>query len=630
MNIVCFHPCTTSRRAWSAILGLCAFVLGSGAPVLAGFTEVRVPSPAEASHELILEKVFGGDFVGSGIDLGYGLWTAFDNGTVQATRVDDFGLAALLDMLSGMPGSGDDDIWAETGKPIATARARFALFPQEFGYDAGSGYVKLLDVPAGTFDEPQNETAQFRPDSTWLWCRCDDSDGGLVNEQCSEEASHTDVLDHMITYHVLGVPGVPSTSAVWLVFWEDLNGNFGDNSNPDNQGFPADRDFNDLVIEIVVQQCLVDADCDQGGECTIGTCNVNNVCEYAVAPAGTLCGNPGPEGLCDNPDTCDQAGNCMPNYAPASTECRPASGFRQWDLADSQHFQMCFTGSQGPYGPDCGVFDFNSDGRVDWDDWAKFLAAWSNPSGFLEPGEGDLGSAACDLPEFCTGTSPFCPPDEFAPSTTECRASAGDCDLNESCTGVSPYCPPDALAPSMTECRAQMGDCDRSEHCTGSTSQCPPDEVAPIGTVCRGVAGVCDLAEACDGISPFCPADRVRQGDTPCPDDGSECTDDACDGVGVVCGHTDNGLCGACCQTDDTCADEMLQETCTSQGGTFAGASTQCQGDSDGDGVDDLCGPGPSIPTVSQWGIVIMVLLILTVGKISFSRRHSTWGPAGK
>ena len=622
---MCFHACKSSRRTRPAILGFGAFVMWTVAPALAGVTEIRVPGPGEATHEQIFEAIYGGDFVGVGTDLGFGLWTEFDNGTIRATRVDDFGVAALLDMLSGVPGSGDDDTWMETGRPVATARARFALFPQEFGYDTGSGYVKLLDVPAGVFDEPQFETVQFRPSSTWLWCRCDDSDGGLVNKQCSDEASNADLLDHMVTYHVLGIPGVPSTSAVWLVFWEDLNGSLGDSSFPDNQGVPADRDFNDLVVEIVVQQCLVNDDCDQGGECRVGTCNVDGVCEYSVAPAGTPCGNSSSEGLCDNPDTCDQAGVCLPNYSPASTDCRPASGFRQWDLADSQQFQLCFTGSQEPVDFGCGVFDFNSDGRVDWDDWASFLATWSNPSDFPEPGGNDLGSEACDRAEFCTGDSPFCPPDEFAPAGTECRAVAGECDLVEICTGISPFCPPDALAPATTECRVELGVCDRSEHCTGSSPQCPPDQVATVGTVCRGVSGACDLEETCDGFSPVCSVDRVKPEGTPCLDDGSECTDDVCDGADILCDHRDNGQCGACCYADGTCTDQLLPQECTSQNGMFAGPGLECQGDSDGDGFDDVCGPRPPIPTVSQWGIVVMVLLLLTGGKILFGRHRSVY-----
>jgi len=134
---MCCQHGIMSRGRWHTLLGIGACALVVVAPALAGITQVRVPAPGEGSHEQIFEGIYGGDFVGSGTDLGYGLWTVFDNGTVRATRVDDFGLGTLLNMLTGLPGSGDDDTWMETGRALATARARFARFPQEFGYDAG-------------------------------------------------------------------------------------------------------------------------------------------------------------------------------------------------------------------------------------------------------------------------------------------------------------------------------------------------------------------------------------------------------------------------------------------------------------------------------------------------------------
>lgn len=40
-------------------------------------------------------------------------------------------------------------------------------------------------------------------------------------------------------------------------------------------------------------------------------------------------------------------------------------------------------------------------------------------------------SSPCDVAEFCTGTGPNCPVDQFASSSTLCRAAAGDCDVTE-------------------------------------------------------------------------------------------------------------------------------------------------------------------------------------------------------
>jgi hypothetical protein len=52
----------------------------------------------------------------------------------------------------------------------------------------------------------------------------------------------------------------------------------------------------------------------------------------------------------------------------------------------------------------------------------------------------------------------------------------------------------------------------------------------------------------------------------------------------------------------------------------FQGVGSVCRGDADGDGLDDLCDID-NIPTVSEWGLVIMTLLLLTCAKIYFGRR---------
>ena len=126
----------------------------------------------------------------------------------------------------------------------------------------------------------------------------------------------------------------------------------------------------------------------------------------------------------------------------------------------------------------------------------------------------------------------------------------------------------------------------------------------------------------------------VEPSGTPCSPDTDECTADICDGVNVFCTHPDNGLCGACCLVDWSCRDDFIESTCNGLGGTFVGAAVDCGGDSDGDGVVDHCdlcpgvddfvfGPGcvNAIPTVSEWGMVILALLLLTGGKVYFSRR---------
>jgi hypothetical protein len=225
-------------------------------------------------HQEILEGLYGGSFVGSGTALGHGLWTVFDNGAVTAVRMDDTGLGMPLDLAAGMPGEADDDIWTD-GTVVTAARARFALFPQEFGYDLGSGFVKLAEVTGSGFSVTGSALVVFDAGAMWQWARTDDSDSGLTNAHYSDGPSNEDGLDHLVTYRILGVPGQPEAVPVWLILWEDLNGPLGDVSDPDNQGVPADRDFNDLAIElVVVPECLSDEDCDDDDPCTEDTCDL--------------------------------------------------------------------------------------------------------------------------------------------------------------------------------------------------------------------------------------------------------------------------------------------------------------------------------------------------------------------
>jgi hypothetical protein len=56
--------------------------------------------------------------------------------------------------------------------------------------------------------------------------------------------------------------------------------------------------------------------------------------------------------------------------------------------------------------------------------------------------------------------------------------------------------------------------------------------------------------------------------------------------------------------------------------GEFQGVGSVCLGDADGDGLDDLCDTPGSIPTVSEWGLLILTLLLLTGAKITFGGRR--------
>src|SRR5579885_1868059 len=141
----------------------------------------------------------------------------------------------------------------------------------------------------------------------------------------------------------------------------------------------------------------------------------------------------------------------------------------------------------------------------------------------------------CDVAGVCTGESPTCPADTYAPATTLCRAGSA-CALPTYCTGSGPDCPPPVLAAAGTVCRPAAGPCDLAETCDGVTGDCPPDSKQPAGTVCRPAAGPCDIAEVCNGTGNDCPPDTVAPAGTPCGAAASACAEPPrCDGSTVAC-----------------------------------------------------------------------------------------------
>lgn len=207
------------------------------APAQADLTPVYAPPSGEASHTDILNHVYGAGFSPSS----HGA-ASYTNGTVTATRIDDFlpsgGAGSPLNMVFGGPGlPTTDQEWVD-GIALTTAEAKFAGYSQEFGYDSGSGYVKLFDVtmtgPTG-FDVAGSGSVSFPHNAPWNWVR-----SGTGNTYYSEEANNIDLLDHMVTYQITGASS-RANETVWLLLWEDLPGPLGPNS---------DRDFNDLAVEL--------------------------------------------------------------------------------------------------------------------------------------------------------------------------------------------------------------------------------------------------------------------------------------------------------------------------------------------------------------------------------------------
>ena len=92
---------------------------------------------------------------------------------------------------------------------------------------------------------------------------------------------------------------------------------------------------------------------------------------------------------------------------------------------------------------------------------------------------------------------------------------------------------------------------------------------------------------------------------------------------------------GACCLTDGTCFQLASQSLCNAQSGVFHGLGSSCGGDLDGDSIADTCDQcpydptntktpeGQCIPTVSDWGLAILVLCCTIAGTIIIQRREA-------
>ena len=244
----------------------------------------------------------------------------------------------------------------------------------------------------------------------------------------------------------------------------------------------------------------------------------------------------------------------------------------------------------------------------------------SCPPGSTSPGT--CGDNVVNLPgEECDGTDDLACPGSCLTDCTcggECvvfcdgflfgggpRASAQEC-LDTLCLA-----PP----PSGSSCGAG----------SGTVTDCKFDGVSILPPpVCGN--DVRERAEACDGLSSGC-----DQGFTPCEPDCScppgstspgTCGDNVVNLPGEECDGADDFACTGQCQTDCMCPVP----------GTVCGDNVR-EGTEQCDGMDDAACPGlcqanctcsgEPIPTVSEWGMVILMLSLLVGIKLKFGRRST-------
>ncbi|OQR95940.1 hypothetical protein THRCLA_22045 [Thraustotheca clavata] len=361
--------------------------------------------------------------------------------------------------------------------------------------------------------------------------------------------------------------------------------------------------------------------CDIAETCT-GTSGLCPADEFAAMT--TTCSGKSTGNLCDAVDKCDGHGNCVDKYLPATTVCRTSKG--QCDLAETctGSSGACPSDNFASDKTTCSGASNNNpcDGIDLCDGKGNCIDIYLPPSSICRASTGQ-----CDVAEICSGTSGLCPVDGFAsdmtmctgtcngnpcdgddhcdgkgncvdvylsPSTV-CRPAASQCDVAELCTGTSGFCPTDNFATATTKCTGTCNGnrCDGQDLCDGK-GNCL-DIYLPSSTICRPASNQCDVAELCSGTSGLCPNDIFAKASTKCTGtkNGNPCDDqDICDGKGncidmylassTIC-RPSKGQCDvaeSCSGTSGTCPVD-----------TFASAPTKCTGISNGNACDgqDYC-----------------------------------------
>lgn len=373
---------------------------------------------------------------------------------------------------------------------------------------------------------------------------------------------------------------------------------------------------------------------DDGNLCTIEHCDGLGNC---VVFDMVLC--PGPSGPCD-----------------AGTACNPGTG-------------ACDPLPDPPQGTFC-----ERDGDLCTNDACNGMGDCVNVDSVVCA----MADPPCDSGEVCNSATGNCDQLPDPPLGTACELDGNLCTLDQ-CNGLGACVNFDQVT-----CQQPVPPCEAGMACNPSTGACDPLPDPPLSTPCEQDGNLCTVdhcnglgqcvllnnvtclpgsppcesGEACNPATGTCDMLPDAPSGTPCASDGNECTNDACDGSGL-CEHPNSGNCGSCCLPSGQCVNEILPATCAAQGGTHAGGGTVCLGDSDGDGIDDRCDQCPgvndavfgvrvccgsgatcnansdcplgqscqaacsctTIPTVSQWGLLVLALLLMVVAKVSFNRR---------
>jgi hypothetical protein len=213
---------------------------------------------------------------------------------------------------------------------------------------------------------------------------------------------------------------------------------------------------------------------------------------------------------------------------------------------------------------------WNTSGDGTFDDNTSLTAEYT-------PGLGDLASGNVELSLTCDGDA-LCDPAEDSMILT----------INLGVTGAC--CPVDVCVETTEEdCETNLGGVyfgDNTEcadvNCTSCAGFCGTS--APSGCFCDNLCLFFNdcCFDACDECGHCIPTGACCESDDSCTDDVSEaaCTGGGGDwaGDGVLCADITCPLppTGACCESDDSCTDDVTLADCTAGGGDWAGDGVLC------------------------------------------------------
>lgn len=319
-------------------------------------------------------------------------------------------------------------------------------------------------------------------------------------------------------------------------------------------------------------------DCSDGVSCTFDECDeANDLC--VNTPDNSVCTSDGT--FCNGIEICDLINDCVSSGNPCGVE------------------EVCCEGA--------GTCELECCGDADCDD-SNLCSTDTCVAGacVFEPVVCDSDGSFCNGEEVCDQATGLC----VSPGSSCSDPTGLCCEADDTCAAE---CCADSECNDNSKCTTDacvLGSCvftpiscpDDLNFCNGVESCNPAIGCVSSGNPCNGTGLKCsESTDACVEclFSGHC-------------NDNNNCTFDTCNSNND-CDHLPQ--CGACCLEEGSCTDGITPNDCISLNGTFRGVESTCQGDGDGDGRDDLC-----VPAVSTWGMIILLLLLLTGLTIRFDR----------